>query len=161
MSWLRKLTRRGQKQPPAFKVTLKPGVAPPLYLESIKEEPAAEGTTCGWPTREALKAAKKQSGPIDFKPLPKCGKPAVVTVTNTYQNGKPTTESYCNRCRPRRSPETAAAFGLQNEDFSCTRCGQRVTDGVEECPLGEPIDDYGHTDVHERPESSSPPALLQ
>lgn len=74
-----------------------------LAIESVKEGPAPEGATCDAPKREAMEAAFKAAGDcgVDLRPLPRCGAPAVVTVSMTYVNGPPTVEHRCHGCSPR------------------------------------------------------------
>lgn len=158
MSWLRKLARR---QLPSKKVHSKPpwAIDPKMLkdgygsfvIASIREEPAPAGATCTMPEFEV--ARKKTNGPIDPKTVPVCGKPASITVHNTFQNGFPRSEHYCSRHRPRRSPEVSRAYGLPNDAFRCTQCGVWIEDSTEDCPAGT-----AKMRMHERPEEPSPAA---
>ena len=76
-----------------------------LAIASVKEDASPDGTVCGAPERAAVEATFKAAKPgrgIDLRPLPRCGAPAVVTLSMTYVNGPPTVEHYCEACKPRR-----------------------------------------------------------
>jgi hypothetical protein len=107
-------------------------------LISAVEKPAAEGVLCDCPQRDAIMDAISKQKPgegIDPTSLPRCGKPAVLTVTSTYENMPEQTRHFCERCRPRRiEPPTAPSYrGISGRALAHLLCLDRLEAHVMVC----------------------------
>ena len=107
-------------------------------LVSAIETPAPEGATCDHPQRDAIMdalAKRKPGEGIDPTSLPRCGKPAVITVTSTYENMPERTQHFCEGCRPRRiSTPTAPSYrGISGRALAHVLCLERLEAHVMVC----------------------------
>ncbi len=107
-------------------------------LISAVETTPAEGATCEFPVRDAIieaVAKQKRGEGIDPTSLPRCGKPAVVTVTSTYENMPERVMNFCESCRPRRiTPPTAPSYrGASGRALAYLICLDRLEAHVMTC----------------------------
>jgi len=113
-------------------------------IVDMVEKPAPEGATCERPERSAMQAAISKRKPdegIDPTTLPRCNKPAVVTVTmtriraETGESLPETTEHFCADCRPRRvEPPSAPSYrGISGRALAHLLCLDRLEAHVMVC----------------------------
>lgn len=107
MGLLRKLfPSRAPKVAPVYKVTPKEGAPQASIVRDVSYRWAIEGSTCTYPTPEALATLHASKGPIRMEDLPQCGKKAVYTVLTTFENtSNDFIMHYCEEHRPPQWPK--------------------------------------------------------
>lgn len=112
---------------------LKTGTPLPQVARLINavETPAVDGVLCDCPQRDAMMDAITKQKPgegIDPTSLPRCGRPAIITVTSTYENMPEQTRHFCERCRPRHiAPPSAPSYrGISGRALAHLLCLDRL-----------------------------------